>query len=338
MISPGKLDYFQTFGHSSISPVVKPMERDTVFAFASLTKLITTIAVLQLVERDLIKLDEDVTQLLPGLGKQEILIGFKDDQTPITKKRKNAITLRLLLTHSFGGMYDFMSGDIQAFKKFHGYPTAAKAETVEQIFGTPLLDEPGESWFYSGGLDWAGRLVEKLSGMTLDDYMTQNIANPLGLKSLTFWPDSHPEIGRRLASMTIRDNKTGTAVQSRKPIKLNASVKEACGGQGACGTVAEFVEILSSLLNDDERLLKKETTAMMFEPQLTPNSKAALVESFKEPGWAVGHFPDTGEYDWGLGGLLIDGDKHPYRKRGTLLWSGNANLFWVGIIFFAPKR
>ncbi|ORY59601.1 beta-lactamase [Pseudomassariella vexata] len=322
----GQVDYLQTFGNRCLKPEVKPMEKHTVLLLASMTKLMTTIAILKLVEQGLIKLDDDVTGLLPALAKQEILAGFKDDDSPITKKRARPITLRQLLTHSFGGAYDFHP-EITKWKQNQGIPLG-RGKTVADLFGTPLLHEPGEGWTYSGGLDWAGQIIEKLSGSNLEDYMKKHIWDPLGLKDMTFWPDVNPEVAQRLASMSIRDKATGKAVQSRKPIRLAPGVQDACGGQGAFGPVTDYIEILHSLLKDDERLLKRETTAMMFQPQLSPASRTALLAHMKHPDWIVGHFPDTGEYDWGLGGILIDGDKHPYRKRGTMIWSGNANLFW----------
>lgn len=128
------------------------MEPDTVFVLASMTKLMTSIAVLQLVERGIVKLDDDVSLLVPVLAGQPILTGFKEDGTPITKERKGPITLRRLLTHSVGGSYDFSSGDISQWKKTQG--TLGKlGTTVDEVFGHPLLYEPGESWSYGSASD-----------------------------------------------------------------------------------------------------------------------------------------------------------------------------------------
>ncbi|KAI0134465.1 beta-lactamase [Xylariales sp. AK1849] len=323
----GTIDYIKAFGKRATKPEEKPVETDTVFLLASMTKLMTTIAALQVVERGLIKLDDDVAGLLPVLAKQEILTGVAEDGVPIMKKRRNPITLRQLLTHSFGGCYDAMSPDIMRYKEHHNFPPT-RGSTIDEIFGLPLVHQPGEGWSYGSGLDWAGKIVEILSGLKLEDYMKQHIWGPLGLNDMTFWPDTRPDIRERLASMTFRDEATGKAVQSRKPFKLSAGVEEACGGQGAFATMTDYTGILHSLLVDDERLLKKETTEMMFKPQLSAASKEALVANFKHPEWAVGHYPDTEEYDWGLGGVLVDGDKHPYRKRGAMLWGGIANLAW----------
>ncbi|KAF3018128.1 hypothetical protein E8E14_008958 [Neopestalotiopsis sp. 37M] len=320
----GNLDYHRAFGKRQVSPVEKPMELDTVLAIASMTKLMTTIAALQLVERGAVTLDEDVTRHLEVLARQEIVKGFQPDGTPITEKRANPITLRQLLTHSSGVGYDFAHPEINMYKKHHKLPLG---KTINERFGVPLLYQPGEGWSYGGSLDWVGRLVEVLSGLTLEDYMKNHIWDPLGIKDATFWPAARPQKYRdRQSAMTIRDSKTGKAAQSRKPIDLGSGLTEAAGGQGAFITMDDYMKVMYSLLMDDERLLRKDTTEMMFKPQLSQFAKASLLES----GWAVGvgNFPETNEYDWGLGGILIDGDKHPYRKRNALTWSGAPNLVW----------
>lgn len=323
------MDYCKAFGNRQVKPEEKPMTGDTVFTIASMTKLMTTIAALQLVERRVVALDDDVTPVLPVLAQQGVLTGFSSDDVPITEKRKQAITLRQLLTHSSGVGYDFLQPEINQYKQYHNI---APGTTINERFGTPLLHQPGEGWSYGGSLDWVGQLVEKLSGLSLEEYMKEHIWDPLGLRDITFWPKSRPgEYTERRAAMSIRDGKTGKAVQSRKPIDLGADLVEAAGGQGAFATMTDFMEIVHSLLLDDERLLKRDTTKIMFEPQLSAASKAALLTAFKHPEWAVGHFPDTGQYDWGLGGLLIDGDRHPFHKRGTILWSGAPNLVWVSL-------
>jgi hypothetical protein len=111
---------------------------------------------------------------------------------------------------------------------------------------------------------------------------------------------------------------------------------EEFGGQGAYGTMPDFIKILQSLLADDERLLTKETTVEMFQPQLSPESQQSLQESFGDVSrsrFFVGKFPEHVKYDWGLGGLLtmqdVTVDGVQWRKKGCMLWSGMPNLFWV---------
>ena len=148
----GAVDYCHAVGRRALAPAARPMERDTVFAMASMTKLITTIAALQLVERGRVRLDQDVAPQLPVLAAQPILTSFGDDGVPLLKPRRKPITLRQLLTHSFGGVYGFLSGDIARYRRHLGID-GAQGTTVDELFATPLLYEPGDSWTYGGGLD-----------------------------------------------------------------------------------------------------------------------------------------------------------------------------------------
>lgn len=338
MSAPGRVDYSQAFGKRQVAPLAeRPMTLDTVLLIASMSKLLTTVAALQLVERGVADLDADVAGLLPALARQPVLDGFDDEGggAPRTRARRGPITLRQLLTHSFGGAYEFVDGDITRWRAAQGRPKPPGGQmfpTIDEAFGTPLLAQPGEGWAYGPGLDWTGRLVEKLTGLTLEEHMRRHIFAPLGMRDTTFWPDARADdagFQTRRAQMAFRDDATGRAVQSRRPFNLSEGLTEAAGGQGLFATMDDYVKVLHSLLVDDGRLLAPETAAMMFKPQLSPASKAALLENFRDPEWAIGDFPPTGEYDWGLGGILIDGDKHPFRRRGALIWSGMPNLNWV---------
>jgi len=128
-------------------------------------------------------------------------------------------------------------------------------------------------------------------------------------------------------------NSAGKAVPNAGH-NMNAGVQEAFGGQGLSESMPAYLEILKSLLVDDERLLKKSTAVMMFEPQLSPESQQALYRSQPRAGPAsIKHFPPGVTYSWGLGGLLTCEDVNEgqvdYRKKVCLNWSGIPNIFWV---------
>ncbi|OLN97150.1 Acyltransferase LovD 2 [Colletotrichum chlorophyti] len=300
-----------------------PLAPDTVLTLASVTKLFTTISALQLVERGKVSLDEDVCQHLPALAKKPVLTGFDKSGAPIEVQRQNPITLRQLLTHSAGTSYDFLSDSTREWQSFHGIkPT--RGATVEQRFGYPLDYEPGEDWAYSSSTDWVGKLIEALSAETLEAYMRENIWDPLGASSFTFDLD---KVQPRLWAMNTRNKETGK-IELHRGRALNHGVTDCLGGQGMYGTAPDVVRVLRSLLLDDGKLLSPKTTAEMFKPQLSLRSKKGLLKAMEEPEWAVGYFPVTGEYDWGLGGLLVDGHSHPYRRDRTLMWSGASNVFW----------
>lgn len=99
---------------------------------------------------------------------------------------------------------------------------------------------------------------------------------------------------------------------------------------GAYGSLTDYFKVLRSLLLDDEKLLRRATARLMFEPQLpTQAATDGLRAAFEDPSWAVGDFSSPRELDSAYGGLLVVGDAHPFRMRGHLSWSGAANLYWV---------
>ncbi|KAJ9149480.1 Beta-lactamase [Pleurostoma richardsiae] len=334
----GKVNYSKAFGRRSLRPgYEEPLQTNDIYTLMSLSKLITTIAALQVVERGLISLDADLASHLPELAAQPVLRGFKPDSAPsdpsaaILGPRTKPITLRHLLTHSSGLGYPFLSPTLGRYCAAAGLETglASGAPSVEAQFLYPLLFEPGEGFTYGSGLDWAGRLIERLTGLDLESYLAANVFAPLGIKDATFYPERRPDLTPRLVDLATRDPATGKIVPTpgEKP-QVPAPAKAAFGGQGLCADLNDYLLVLESLLRDDRRLLRPETAALMFQPQLEPKAREACLKTFEDPSWAVGSVPPTGEYDWALGGLLVDGDAHEYRQNGCLLWGGLYNIAW----------
>lgn len=173
-----------------------------------MTKLLTSIALLQLHERGTVGLDQDVSEHVPFLAKQSVLTRFNKDGTPILVRREKDITLRLLLTHSSGAGYDFMDPKLQQYTKYTGKP-ATESSTIDDIFDWPLLYQPGEGWAYGAGISWAGKVLEKLTGKTLEEYMQENIFKPLGISRITFFPKANPALEGHVSDMSVRDDATG---------------------------------------------------------------------------------------------------------------------------------
>ncbi|KAL6414558.1 beta-lactamase [Ilyonectria robusta] len=293
---------------------------DTVLEIASLTKLVTAIAALQLVEKGLVTLGEDVSSFIPAFTSQEVLDGFDEQGKPKTQKRRNTVTLRLLLTHSAGAGYPFTDTRLVQYATSTNQPEKRNG-TVDSNFDFPLSYEPNEGFMYSSSMDRVGQIVEGISGMPLEDYFSRNIWQPLGINTGTFWDTNHPPMAIRLAPGEPAKPMSGMDT-------FTTGWTECSGGQGLYMSMKDYIKILYSLLKDDEKLLKKETASNIFKPCLSPASKAVLLKRMQTPTWLVGDFPETGEYDWSLGGLLVDGDKHDYRKRNTVMWSGASGCFW----------
>jgi CubicO group peptidase (beta-lactamase class C family) len=221
-----------------------------------------------------------------------------------------------------------------------GLPPFSPPTTVTKSYDAPLAFEPGKSWTYSTGMDWVGVLISRVSGLDLETYFQKHIFMPLGITDITFWPKKNSLLESRMASLSMRDpavlQNAGKAVPN-KGHNMQANIQEEFGGQGLYGSMPSYLKILKSVLIDDEQLLKTTTSALMFEPQLTPESQQALQSVFSNQPAAgpcsIGYFPSNIKYDWGLGGILSCEDMHDdqfnYRKKGCLNWSGMSNIFWV---------
>jgi CubicO group peptidase (beta-lactamase class C family) len=330
LIFSGVLEYEKYYGTTSYRG--EPIGPNTIFSLASMTKLPTSVAALQLVERGLINLDEDLSQILPVLGTQHILCGFKAEGLPILQERCVPITLRQLLTHSAGLGYDFSDEPLARFQaqRCRAVPSGA---TINDRFDLPLLFEPGTSWNYSCAIDWVGKLVQELTGTPLDDYMQANIWEPLGVTEFKFWP-FNSNMFESHAVMAKRDEKTGELKEQPEGLWLNVGAEEAFGGQGGYCSAKGYMELLHSILLDDQRVLRSATAKMMFEPQLSNQSQHALQERMKDLTWAIGDFDTSDTFNWGLGGMLVNMSQHGSRGKLTLVWSGAPNLFWVSTICY----
>ena len=157
--------YEGAFGRRSIGKP-EPMTSDTVFWIASMTKAVTTVAVMQLVEAGRIDLDAPASRYLDALGEARVLEGFDEAGQPRLRPPKTAITTRHLLTHTSGFGYDFASSAIRQFMKATGTPSSASAKNAS--LAIPLLADPGERFNYGISTDWAGKIVEAVSGEDLE--------------------------------------------------------------------------------------------------------------------------------------------------------------------------
>ncbi|KAI7229085.1 beta-lactamase family protein [Hortaea werneckii] len=307
-------------------PNDQPVQEDAMFLFASMTKLLTSIAALQLVEAGLIKLDDDVSKILPEVGEQKILKGF-DGDTPMLEDRKSPLTH--LLTHTSGFGYDLADVGLTKYQKSVG-KTPGAGSTVEETRSYPLLFEPGTAWMYGCSTDWAGKLVERISGMTLEEFMRENMFRLVGVKEITFWPEQNPDLKGKVPQMTTRTS-DGSLAPFEGP-SINTGMTDCFGGHGAYGTIRDYLKIQHSILANDGKLLKPETVEAMFSRQLSPESAKSLnwfMKSHPMSKMMVGEYNPDVELDWGLAGILFLKDDIGKRKKGTLHWSGMANCFWV---------
>ncbi|KAG8158515.1 hypothetical protein KVR01_011637 [Diaporthe batatas] len=301
-----------------------PYTPDTFTYVASLTKLLTATCLLQLVERGQLSLDEDLGARLPFLSDVQILRGFDEDDQPILEDNHRPITLWHLLSHTSGLAYDTLSEPLMKWRQSVGRHRTNTTWT-EEGFSTPLLFEPGAQWLYGTGMDWAGQVLEKVTGQTLQEYATANVFQVLGMHDSTFRPgQSAGERQARSASFAFR-SKDGTLGAGPSPLADEHPLES--GGSGLFTTARDYAKLLQGLLQG--KLLGAEATEMLFRAQLGPELQKDLMEKVASmPEGLAPEYPVDMPANFAFGGMLNLEDIPGKRKAGSMMWSGAANSHW----------
>ncbi|KAI3392055.1 hypothetical protein diail_6310 [Diaporthe ilicicola] len=299
---------------------------DTFTYVASLTKLPTAICLLQLVERGQITLDEDLRPRLPFLSEVQILRGFDGDGQPILEHNHRPITLWHLLTHTSGLTYDTPSEPLMKWRQAVGLHKVNLTWT-EEGFSTPLLFEPGTQWLYGTGVDWAGQLLEKVTGQTLGDYMTQNIFSELEMRDTCFRPrllSDQEERAARTARFSFR-SAGGTLEAGPSPLPDDHPLES--GGAGLLTTTRDYSKLLRAVLQG--KLLSQDGMEMLFRPQLGEGLQKDLMDKIASAreGYAP-EYPIGAPANFAFGGMLNLEDIPGKRNAGSMMWSGMANSHW----------
>jgi len=301
------------------------MTGDTVFRIASMTKAITSVAAMQLVEQGRLKLDEPVPGIDPTLASPQVLEGFDASGEPKLRPAKRPITLRHLLTHTAGFGYEQWDPNINRYVKTAGLPPRATGKLV--TIRMPLVFDPGDSWLYGINTDWVGRLVEATSGQPLDMYFRDNIFTPLGMKDSGYQPT--PEQRARQARLHTRQPDGSLAPQ---PLETVPAEPEFWSGGGPLySTPRDYLTFLQMLLHGGSgngvQLLKPETVAEMHR-NATGNIPCGVLKT-EMPAVSndVNLFPGA-PLRWGLAYMLNVEAGSNGRSAGTLSWGGLFNTYY----------
>jgi CubicO group peptidase (beta-lactamase class C family) len=328
----GTFTYNKAFGtRTLLSGEKQPQKLDDILCLASATKLITTIAALQCVEDGLLTLDGDLSTIAPELADKQIITGFSDkDGSPQLEAPVLPITLEMLLTHSAGTGYYFMNPLVAKWREEFGNTDGTSLRPVEEVFNYPLIFQPGEGWMYGSGLDWAGRVVERVTGCALIEFMQKRIFGPLGISEAQFYPVTRPEMRDRLVDLNPDDPEAlGMAVTGGGG-DINKRTKGDFGGHGLFMSGVDYLKVLHSLLVSDGKLLNSETVDNMFEHHLGPEATASHQAALDSPFgvfFRVGTEAET-KVGHGLGGLLTLEDVDGWYGERTLSWGGGLTFAW----------
>ena len=219
------------------------MTEDTVFALFSCTKAITATAVLQLVEQGRLELDAPAKAYLPEIGALQVLEGFDDAGAPRLRPPKRDVTTRMLMLHTAGFGYEFFNAEYRRLTLERGQINPRLGTRAG--LNVPLLFDPGERWEYGLSLDWAGRVVEAVTGETLDAVLRAGVLEPLGMNDTAF--ALSPGMRERRAAMHQFDE-NGALVPFE--FELPEAPEVFMGGGALFGTVGDYMRFLRMWLND----------------------------------------------------------------------------------------
>jgi len=301
------------------------MAPDTVVWIASMTKAVTGLAAMQLVEQGKLSLDDPASRIIPALADVKVLEGWDGDK-PRLREAKRPITLRHLLTHTAGFSYTLWNEDIGKYEKVMKLPDLITCQNA--ALTTPLIADPGEEWNYGINIDFAGKMVEAVSGLRLGDYMARNLFAPMGMKSTGFKITS--DMRARLAKVHQRgaDGKF-TPIDLELPQEPEFEM----GGGGLYSTAGDYLTFVRMMLNDGKvdgnQIVKPETVAEMSQNSMG-NIKVKMLRTAIPASTNDAEFFPGMPKNWGLSFMINEQRAPTGRSPGSLSWAGLANTYyWI---------
>ena len=327
----GRLAHYSTLGLSDREQN-KPVLWDTIYRIYSMTKPITSTALMMLYERGLFQLDDPVEEYIPEFKDIEVYVSG-DYEGFITEKPKRAMTIGDLLSHQSGLTYGFMHRtEVDAAYRKIGLDRNKQKnlrEFVEALSNVPLEFSPGDRWNYSVATDVCGYLIEILSGKKLDKFFEENIFEPLAMEDTGFQVPEN-KIHRLAANYLYHLGGPPKLIEEKSDEYTGLTPSFLSGGGGLFSTAEDYLIFCRMILNkgylNGERLLSRKTVELMSSNHLRASSSLADIAYGR---WSESTFDGVG---FGLGfSILID----PARAQisgtpGELAWGGMASTaFWI---------
>jgi CubicO group peptidase (beta-lactamase class C family) len=318
VVRHGHVAWFKTQGMSD-REAGKPMRTDSIFRICSMTKPITSVAVMMLYEEGNFLLGDPISKYLPEFKNMKVLVKPASGE-PYTIPATKEITIRDLLRHTSGLTYD-ANPDLGHF--YHDAKVGTGLlpydgtieDNVKRLAAQPLLFNPGDRWEYSLGVDVLGRLVEVISGKPLDEFFRTRILEPLGMKDTYFYPPEN-KLDRLAAAYTYYADKglnhfpdtpiTEGTFSYSADYPYHAPKKLFAGGAGLVSTAADYARFCQMMLDGGKwgntRLISRKSVELMSQDQLGkigPDQGFGLgfgVDGVKAPLAELG---SPGQYAWG---------------------------------------
>jgi CubicO group peptidase (beta-lactamase class C family) len=314
----GKPVYFENFGVRDIATELS-MSADTIFRLYSMSKAITSVAAMMLVEEGKLALEDPISKYIPAFADMKVGVEKRGEDGKVTLSLvplDRPITIKDLLRHTSGLTYGFY-GDSAVSKLyaeadlFNGDWT--NAEFVERIAKLPLAEQPGTAWDYGQSVDVLGRIIEVVSGRSLYQFERERLFGPLGMSETAFYV-ADPSKRRLIAEPMPNDRSLGSGLTIRDPMQVRRSES---GGAGLVGTIGDYARFAQMLLSggtlDGHRYLKPETIALMTRDHIGPETGIARNHAYYPgaySGFGLGFAVRTSvppNTEWPLGEYRWDG-------------------------------
>lgn len=309
-----------------------PVQRDTIFRIASMTKPITAVATMILVEECKLRLDEPVHRLLPELADRQVLKRL-DSPLDDTVRSKRPITVRDLLTFRLGWGIVMAPPDTYPIQKAmseqllgQGPPSPltppAPDEWIRRLGTLPLMHQPGEKWMYNMGTDVLGVLIARAAGQPFETFLHERIFEPLGMKDTAF--SVPPDKLDRLATSYMTNFATGVSevYDEAKDGQWSRPPAFPSGSGGLVSTAGDYLAFGQMMLNQgkhgNKRILSRPSVETMTTDQLTSEQKAGA--SFVD-----GYFDSHG---WGFGMSVVTRRENMAEPVGKFGWNGGLGTSW----------
>ena len=321
----GKLAYVASVGSMDMEHR-HPMKPDAVFRLFSMTKPITSTAIMQLYERGKLRLDDPVSKYIPAFAGVKVYAGGSAAQ-PVLRDPDRPVTVGDLLTHTAGltyGVFDSTAVDTIYRRAGLYNPRWTTGQLADSLARLPLVFSPGSKWNYSYATDVLGRVVEVVSGTTLDRYLDNALFRPLGMRMTVFHATQAMDGHIMPAYSRGADGK----LQAMSPLlwpEYTAEGRLLSGGGGLLSTAGDYLRFAQMLLNggelDGHRVLKRETVALMMQNHLPPGLTPITITRDWPPGRS----------GFGYGGAVrVDSDSAVPGSPGMFRWAGyGTTFFWI---------
>jgi CubicO group peptidase (beta-lactamase class C family) len=299
----------------------KPMQLNTLFRIASMTKPITAAAVMILYDEGYFHLDDPVSDYIPGLKNLEVFVSRDKDGTIHTKNAR-PVTIRNLLMHTSGLSGGFEDNPVDSMYRAANLSNGTLKDMVQKLANIPLLYQPGSRWNYSRSSDVLAYLVEVISGMPFDEFLQEKIFTPLQMED-TGYSVPVEKLNRVSSVYSISDSGKIVILSAPEINNVSEKVKFLSGNGGLISTAKDYMAFLQMLLNKGEfngrRILKESTVQLMISNQIT----SEIMPSDNFFGSIMSGM------GFGFGFAVSKGNKPGLTSpAGSFWWSGSANTYF----------